>query len=68
MSGSTICYQRPVARCTDALASLLKRFDMRALAVIMFVALAPLADRSLLRDLERVFHVKTLLSPSASRE
>ena len=40
MSGSTICYQRPVARCTDALASLLKRFDMRALAVIMFVALA----------------------------
>jgi O-antigen/teichoic acid export membrane protein len=39
-----------------------------ALGLVVFVALAPLADRSLLRDLERVFHVKTLLSPSASRE
>jgi O-antigen/teichoic acid export membrane protein len=32
------------------------------LGLIVFAALAPLLDRSLLRDLERVFHVKTLLS------
>jgi hypothetical protein len=33
-----------------------------ALGLIVFAALAPLVDRSLLRDLQRVFHVKTLLS------
>jgi O-antigen/teichoic acid export membrane protein len=39
-----------------------------ALGLVVFAALAPLVDRSLLRDLERVFHVKTLFSPLGSRE
>src|SRR5438552_15330910 len=44
MSRSAIRYQKPVASCTYVLASLLKRLDMRALAVIMFVALALLSS------------------------